>query len=309
MKNWNTLEADVDSILDKHFTAGRSGHKIDKVVLHHNAGNLTVEGCYNVWQTREASAHYQVQSDGKIGQLVWDRDTAWHAGDSDANMTSIGIEHANNSTGPWTISDKCLDAGAHLTAAVCKYYNLGEPEWGKNVFPHSYFCSTACPGEIAGLQNKAYMECAKKYYKEMVGKTTAAEKPSASDTKLKYKVGDTVKINGIYESSTSTEKLNPLRTSGKITKIIAESRNPYLLDNGDLGWVNDSVITGKASASSTATIKVGSKVKVVKPVDYYGTSLAVSGTYDVIEVSGNRIVIGKGKAVTAAIHKDNLRLA
>ena len=57
-----------------------------------------------------------------------------------------------------------------------------------------------------------------------------------------YKVGDKVKINGVYVSSTSTEKLNPARTEGTITSIKAGAKNPYLLDNGNLGWVNDGCI-------------------------------------------------------------------
>lgn len=132
-------------------------------------------------------------------------------------------------------------------------------------------------------------------------------KAASTSTSTKYKVGDTVKINGVYVSSTSTQKLVPAVTNGKITKIIAGAKNPYLLNDGNIGWVNDSVITGKVT-TSTATIKVGSKVKVTNPVDYYGTHLAVSGTYDVIEVKGDRVVIGKGKAVTAAVHKNNLKL-
>ena len=109
MKNWETLEADVNKILTKHFTKGRSGASINKIVVHYNAGNLTTEGCYSVWQSRAASAHYQVEDDGRIGQLVWDSDTAWHASNWQANISSIGIEHANKSDG--TITEKCLDNG------------------------------------------------------------------------------------------------------------------------------------------------------------------------------------------------------
>lgn len=56
MKNWNTLEADENRILTKHYTAGRGGRKIDKVIIHHNAGNLAIPGIWDVWQTRQASA-------------------------------------------------------------------------------------------------------------------------------------------------------------------------------------------------------------------------------------------------------------
>lgn len=170
--DWYNVVADKEMILGVHYTPGRS-QAIRGIVLHHNAGDLTVEGCYSVWQTREASAHYQVQSDGLVGQLVNDWDTAWHAGD--ANPWSIGIEHANNSFGPWTISDACLESGAHLVAALCRLYGLGRPEWGVNVFPHSSFMATACPGEIAGSQNAAYMSRAQQWYDAMVAGTDAGE--------------------------------------------------------------------------------------------------------------------------------------
>lgn len=178
MKNWENIEADENLILNKHFTPGRAG-TINKIVLHHNAGNLTIRGCYNVWQDREASAHYQVQSDGRIGQLVWDKDTAWHAGDFNANATSIGIEHADCQARPWMISAACLENGAHLVAALCKYYKLGRPTWMKNVFPHSHFSATECPASIAGSQNAAYMKRAQEWYDAMMkGSSKPAPKPA-----------------------------------------------------------------------------------------------------------------------------------
>ena len=122
------------------------------------------------------------------------------------------------------------------------------------------------------------------------------------EPKPTYKLGDRVKINGVYRSSNSTDRLNPLVTEGKITAILPGTRNPYLLNDGNIGWVNNDCIVSKTDD----VIRVGDKVKVTNPYDEKGRRLYVSGTYDVIEVSGNRIVIGKGKAVTAAINKDNL---
>ena len=56
-------------------------------------------------------------------------------------------------------------------------------------------------------------------------------------------------------------------------------------------------------------IKVGDKVKTSATKDYNGRRLASSvrkNTYDVIQVSGNRVVIGKGKAVTAAVKSSTI---
>lgn len=200
MKNWENIEADENLILNKHFTPGRAG-TINKIVLHHNAGNLTIRGCYNVWQDREASAHYQVQSDGRIGQLVWDKDTAWHAGDFNANATSIGIEHADCQTRPWMISNACLENGAHLVAALCKYYKLGRPTWMKNVFPHSHFSATECPASIAGSQNAAYMKRAQQWYDAMMkgSSAPAAPKPSKPAPKPAKKPAKKKDINTIAQ--------------------------------------------------------------------------------------------------------------
>ena len=49
-------------------------------------------------------------------------------------------------------------------------------------------------------------------------------------------------IWSVYVSSNSTERLNPAYTLGTITRIVEGTRNPYLLDNGNLGWVNDDCI-------------------------------------------------------------------
>lgn len=179
--DFENLNADVNAILDRHFTKGRSGRSIEHVVLHYNAGDLTVEGCHSVWQTREASAHYQVESSGRVGQLVWDRDTAWHAGNWDENCRSIGIEHANQGD---AITDACLESGAHLTAAVCKEYGLGRPEWMVNVFPHCHFSATSCPGPLkeGTAYHNRYMARAQQWYDAMVNGTEPGDAPTGETT-------------------------------------------------------------------------------------------------------------------------------
>ena len=184
MKNWDTLQADENLILTKHYTPGRQGHTIKYLVIHHNAGNLTGKAIWNVWQTRQASAHYQVAADGRITQLVHDRDTAWHAGNWPANLDSIGIEHADITSDPWAVSDRTLDQGAHLVAALCKAYKLGRPKWGVNVYPHNRFSATACPASLDGTQRDEYMRKAGEYYDKMTGRKPAAGGTNTGSGKL-----------------------------------------------------------------------------------------------------------------------------
>ncbi len=180
--DYRNLKADVELYISKHYTPGRRGRRIEFVGIHHTAAvGLTVRGCYNVWQARPASAHYLVQTDGVIGQLVHDADTAWALGDFDANCRSINIEHADSRSGPWTVSESCLDSGAHLVAALCLAYGLGRPVWGRNVRPHNQFMATACPGELAGSQREAYIARAQHYYDLMAAGAAEDEEDEVKD--------------------------------------------------------------------------------------------------------------------------------
>ncbi len=180
--DFRNLRADVELYISRHFTPCRCGRRIEFVGIHHTAAvGLTVRGCYGVWQARPASAHYLVQSDGVIGQLVHDGDTAWALGDFDANCRSINIEHADNGANPWTVSEACLDSGAHLVAALCHAYGLGRPVWGRNVRPHKAFAATACPGELAGSQRDAYMARAQHYYDLMAAGSAADTEDEVTD--------------------------------------------------------------------------------------------------------------------------------
>lgn len=179
--NYDTLDADVVKILPKHFTKGRGGKKVTFIGIHYNAGNLTVEGCYNVWETRKASAHYQVEASGRIGQLVWDSNTAWALGNFAKNQQSINIEHANRPDG--TITEACLDAGAHLVAALCKHYGLGRPQWDVNVIPHCKISPTSCPGQIYKSQKNAYIQRAQYWYDIMTGAAQPKPEPKPEPPK------------------------------------------------------------------------------------------------------------------------------
>lgn len=119
------------------------------------------------------------------------------------------------------------------------------------------------------------------------------EKPT--EDKKDYQVGDTVTINGVYTSSTSTNKLTPAIKTGKITKIIAGARNPYLLNNGDIGWVNDDCIIGNTKPSTE--IKVGDKVTPTSRYSYDGVLLisdVLKHKYTVTQIKGDRVVLGDG---------------
>jgi N-acetylmuramoyl-L-alanine amidase len=88
-----------------------NARKAQIIVLHHTSiGNAA--DALRVLSTRnsegQVSAHYLVEANGRIDQLVDDGDRAWHAGASrwgdatDLNSSSIGIEIDNDGESPFT---------------------------------------------------------------------------------------------------------------------------------------------------------------------------------------------------------------
>ena len=168
---WSGAGAVKELLMNVHYSKGRYGASISKIVIHHNMGNLTTETCYATWQTRAASAHYQVEANGTVGQLVLDSDTAWQAGDWQINTRSIGIEHADyiDSSGQWRMTEATINSGARLVAALCLEYNLGRPQWGVNVVGHNECTSTECPASLAvgGSQHNEYLAKAQEWYDKL----------------------------------------------------------------------------------------------------------------------------------------------
>lgn len=182
MKDWNTLQPDRVRLLSRHFTPGRGGQKIKHVTIHHMGGVGGLDFCWDTWQTREASAHYTVSPTGEIGQAVWDRDTAWANRNLDSNQKTIAIEHSN-SAGPeqdWPIGEKTLEEGAHLVAAICRYYKLGRPVSGQNVRFHNIESGgyTECPYHLrpGHKYHDSYIRRAQYWYDQMTGAAPTQKK-------------------------------------------------------------------------------------------------------------------------------------
>ena len=147
-------------------------------------------------------------------------------------------------------------------------------------------------------------------YDNVVTENTESNLQPDIDT-TKYHEGDFVAYNTIYASSTSSDGLVPSNgfTSGTITRVIPGAANPYLIDNGT-GWINDGCITFEDNSnteSSDNDINVGDKVRVLVNATYDGGSFAMYyDEYDVLEVKGDRVVIGIGDVVTCAINICNI---
>lgn len=154
----------------------------------------------------------------------------------------------------------------------------------------------------------------KKWWKDEVDPVVPDKKP---EDKPKFKIGDEVIVKGqLYADSGMRKKGAVIKERiTKITRYVKGAKAPYNT-TGDLGWVTEAQIAkvskpdkpSKPSKPAGTAIKKGDKVKVVNNVQYNGGRFTVwFNKYDVIEVKGDRAVIGRGKVVTTAINVINIK--
>jgi len=131
----------IQFIGSPNYTKGRQGASIDKIVVHWMAGTLAATDSVFQNTTRQTSAHYGVGQGGNVHQYVKESDTAWHAGNWDANISSIGIEHEGGPGIP--ITDSVYQTSGELIASIWQRVGRQLP-----LRKHSDFKATQCPGTL-----------------------------------------------------------------------------------------------------------------------------------------------------------------
>ena len=127
-------------------------HPIDRITIHHVAGDATVEalGALFARESRQASSNYGIGSDGRIACFVEEENRPWTSGDRENDMRAITIEVANCGGEPdWPISDAAYAALLDLCEDICRRYDFRLDFTGDksgNLTMHKWFQPTACPG-------------------------------------------------------------------------------------------------------------------------------------------------------------------
>lgn len=147
--------------------------KIDRITIHHMAGNLSVETCGSVFATteRQASSNYGIGTDGRIGLYVPESRRAWTSSNRDNDNRAITIEVANSGGAPsWPVSDKALVATINLCVDICKRNGIARLNYtgdkNGNLTMHKWFAYTLCPGP--------YLESKFQYIADEVNKRLVA---------------------------------------------------------------------------------------------------------------------------------------
>ena len=275
-------------------------HKIDTITIHCVVGQCTVETLGNIFAptSRQASSNYGVGTDGKIGMYVEEKDRSWCSSSAANDNRAVTIEVASDTKHPYAVNDRAFAALLDLVTDICKRNGIKKLVWstkkadrmnhknGCNMTVHRDYANKSCPGDY--LYNR-HGEIAAEVNRRL-GVTDTAPDAGAGQGVTVYTVkkGDTLSAIAAKHGTT-------------YQKIAAYNgiKNPNAIRVGQKIKI--------PTATAPESFAKGDKAKVLNAVTYDGRSFKTYyDVYDVIEVSGDRVVIGVGSTVTAAVKAANL---
>lgn len=212
-------------------------YAIKKIVIHHMAGNLSVETCGNVFANpkRMASSNYAIGSDGRVALYVEECNRSWCSSNAEVDHQAITIEVANDEIGGnWHVSDKALNKLVELCVDICKRNGIERLNFtgdkNGNLLMHKYFAATACPGLYLGSKFP--------WIAEQVNKQLSAQTPMAkplSNTPIRMHIGpasigdiktmcNVINGLGIKIETSGSYIITSAASSGDQTVIIAKCK-------------------------------------------------------------------------------------
>lgn len=276
-------------------------HKIDTITIHCVVGQCTVETLGNIFAptSRQASSNYGVGTDGKIGMYVEEKDRSWCSSNAANDNRAVTIEVASDAKHPYAVNDRAFAALLDLVTDICKRNGIKKLVWstkkadrvnhknGCNMTVHRDYANKSCPGDY--LYNR---------HGEI-----------AAEVNRRLGVADTAPDAGAAQGVT----VYTVKKGDTLSQIAAKYGTTYQAIAAFNGIKNPNVIrVGQKikipASTAPAALKKGDRVKVLNAVTYDGKPFRTYyDTYDVIQVSGARVVIGVGATVTAAVNAANLR--
>lgn len=276
-------------------------HKIDTITIHCVVGQCTVETLGNIFAptSRQASSNYGVGTDGKIGMYVEEKDRSWCSSNAANDNRAVTIEVASDTKHPYAVNDRAFAALLDLVTDICKRNGIKKLVWstkkadrvnhknGCNMTVHRDYANKSCPGD---------------YLYSRHGEI-------AAEVNRRLGVADTAPDAGAAQGVT----VYTVKKGDTLSQIAAKYGTTYQAIAAYNGIKNPNAIrVGQKikipASTAPAALKKGDRVKVLNAVTYDGKPFRTYyDTYDVIQVSGARVVIGVGATVTAAVNAANLR--
>lgn len=128
--------------------------EISAITIHHMAADLSLRETGELFAAsdRGASANYAIDSEGRIGIYVEEKNRAWTSSNSENDARAVTIEVANDEIGgEWHVSDEAYDRLIDLCVDICERNGIAElvftGDADGNLTMHRMFSDrTQCPG-------------------------------------------------------------------------------------------------------------------------------------------------------------------
>lgn len=210
-------------------------HAIDRITIHHMAGNLTLAGCCSAVQSRGGSTNYCIDSNGNIGVMIDEKYRAWTSSNRANDMRAVTIEVANAPGAgepDWKVTDKALAACIKLCADICKRNGIKKLNYTGdttgNMTMHKWFYATGCPGPY--LSSK-FPYIASEVNKLLNGGSTPVT-PTTTIYRVRKSWADSKSQIGAYKSLDSAKKVckagySVFNESGKAVYSVPAESTPY----------------------------------------------------------------------------------
>lgn len=172
------------------------------VTFHHNGGRLSHQGVLDVWKSRPASAHFDVDANGAVAQYVEVHEYAWACGNTRGNQRSISIEMCNKTLAPsWEVSPTTWKSAARLAGWLFAYVIKQAPSKDNVLFHHDWL-ATQCAGPYMDKVRGDLIEEVQAAYRSFKGGSTPLT-PSTPSKSVQWYVGPKVaaKLQAVAKSA------------------------------------------------------------------------------------------------------------
>lgn len=308
----------IDGTLLSPNHSGRRKNKITKIAIHHTAGII---GGWNlakifVPRSRQASANYNLGSDGVLILGVDEANRAWTTSSSWCDNRAVTIEVGNSTGGPqWLVSDRIIEKLIQLCVDICERNGIypctytGDSRGTLQM--HRWYGYTTCPGPyLAGKFSYIANEVTRRLKAKKTGKKVdPVPKVNVTSGNL-YKV--TANALNVRSQPTTDSRVNTVIHRNEIYTITTTQGSWGKLKSG-AGWVHMSymqAVDKKPYKTPAQTIRVGDKVKILG--GKYSTGGYIPGwvlkqNHIVSQISGRKALLGANGGINSWVPIDNIR--
>ncbi len=237
--------------ISKNSTNPRN-HAIDTISIHTMAGNCTVETCGQIFtNSNGASSNYGIDSKGRIGLYVEEKNRSWCTSNKANDHRAITIEVASIRSGDYKCSDTAMKALITLCVDICKRNNIKKLVWsdnkdnrinhkyGCNMTVHRDYAQKSCPGDYLYGKMGYIADEVNKILFGITKENTNSSNIKTSNEQIMWKMLDNNGLNdyakaGIMASVFAESGLEPRNLQNSFEKKLGYNDITYTkaVDNG-----------------------------------------------------------------------------